>query len=211
MSHYVFTCGDINGIGPEICLKTFNKIFPNKNLKITYICPRNIFLESCKLISPKFEFKITDNIIIDSNFGPSVTIFDIDKAKYSPGKPTKSAGKLSFNAVVTAIQMVQNNLADAIVTAPISKTALNLAGIDFTGHTEILAKYTNTKKYVMTFLSTKMKCALTTIHIPVNKISKTLTQKKLRSAINVCINSLRCDLGIANPKIAVLALKSSCR
>ena len=93
-----------------------------------------------------------------------------------------------------------------MVTAPISKASFELAGINFPGHTELLAERGNAKNYAMTFISNKMNCALVTIHDPINKISKNLKKGKIKSVINTVKQSLINDFKVANPKIAVLGL-----
>ena len=96
--------------------------------------------------------------------------------------------------------------ADAVVTAPISKISFREAGIDFPGHTELLAKKTNIKNYSMMFLSNKFKTGLLSTHIPLKKVSNFLTPKRIISTIGVISNSLKNDFGIKNPKIAILGL-----
>ena len=95
---------------------------------------------------------------------------------------------------------------DAIITAPISKTSFNKAGINFPGHTEMLAERTKTDNFVMTFLSKKMFAALLTIHEPVKNVSRLITKKRIQKTLDVIFNSLRTDFNIPNPNIAVLGL-----
>ena len=81
-----------------------------------------------------------------------------------------------------------------------------MAGINFSGQTEMFARWSNTKNYAMTFLSKKMCAALFTIHHPLKDISKLLTFKRLSTLVDVIINTLKFDLEILEPKIAVLGL-----
>ena len=68
MKAFVFTCGDINGIGPEIVVKTINKFPPNRNRKIIFICPKNVFESTIQIVRPKFKFCFTKEIPSSHNF-----------------------------------------------------------------------------------------------------------------------------------------------
>jgi 4-hydroxythreonine-4-phosphate dehydrogenase len=206
MQTFSFTCGDINGIGPEICLKTFNKILPNKNYRIVYFCPANVFIDSCQVINPGFEFIITKNKADIKNSNLPLTIVDIGKAKIDIGKPTKTSGKISLKSIQQAYKSVKDGISSAIITAPISKSSFSLAEIDFPGHTELLAELTNTKNFVMTFIGNDYKTAMVTIHQPIKNVSTKITKKSLKETLDVVVRSMQIDFGIKRPKIAVLGL-----
>lgn len=202
----IFTCGDINGIGSEINIKAINRIKKNLNTKIVFLSPKNVFEDTTKIVGAKFKFDFIKNINeIDDN-SEIVSIFDLGNAKQNIGKPTITSGKIAYKAISLSIEMLQNKIADAVVTAPISKTAFGLAKIPYPGHTELYAKKTNTKNYVMMFLSNEMNAALITIHQPIKSIPKLITKNLLESKINTIINVIKNDLLISNPKIAILGL-----
>lgn len=204
MIKLAFTCGDINGIGPEIIIKTINTITSFSEKKIIVFIPKNVFEKTTEIIKPEFEFEITNKENIDEN--KKVIIYDIGNFKQSIGKPTSNSGKAAFKSINKALNFAAAKKVDAIITAPISKLSFNLAKINFPGHTELFAKFTRTKNFMMTFLSDKMICGLVTIHHPIKKVSKLITQKKLRQSIEILYNTLKNDLGKENPKIAVLGL-----
>ena len=205
MNRFVFTCGDINGIGPEIVIKTLNKITSQNPTRKFYLsCPINIFEETISSLKPGFKYELIKDI---KNETPDyLTVLDIGRAKQNVGKPTVSSGKASFRSLETSYNLLITGKADAVITAPVSKTALNKAGIKFRGQTEIFADWTKTRNYVMTFLSQKMNAALLTTHYPLKKIPNLLKTKKLEAVIDVLIRTLKIDLGIYKPRIAVLGL-----
>jgi 4-hydroxythreonine-4-phosphate dehydrogenase len=206
MKTLALTCGDINGIGPELCIKTINQIYNPPERRIIYFCPANIFEESLFTTANVFNYKIIKEgnyTFPDSSF---VTIVDTGKVLQQIGKPTKISGKTSYSTVKTAVNYVKMKFADAIITAPVSKEALKLGGIKFPGQTELLAKFDNSKSFLMVFLSEKFICGLTTIHQPINKVSKQITKNKIVSSIKILFNTLVNDLQIKLPKIAVLGL-----
>src|SRR3972149_2021586 len=127
MNRFVFTCGDINGIGPEIIIKTLNKITSQNPTRKFYLsCPINIFEETISSLKPGFKYELIKDI---KNETPDrVTVLDIGKAKQNVGKPTVSSGKASFRSLETSYNLLITGKADAVITAPVSKTALNKAG-----------------------------------------------------------------------------------
>jgi 4-hydroxythreonine-4-phosphate dehydrogenase len=205
MNKIIFTCGDTNGIGPEIVIKTLNKIKNREDSQYYFACPENVFDEVQNIIRPSFDFVITRSV--KPSFTPGrVTIIDTGKAKINAGFPTKHSGKAAFKSVKTAFQFVHKGLADAMVTAPISKFAINTAGYNFPGHTEMLAEWCGVKKFVMMFLSEHMNSALITIHEPVKKISSLITKKLLNDRIDIIMDCLINDLQYSEPRAAVLGL-----
>jgi 4-hydroxythreonine-4-phosphate dehydrogenase len=205
MNNFVFTCGDINGIGPEIVIKTLNKITRQKTShKYFFICPLNIFQATTLHTNPTFTYEIVN--LKNHGSSAAVTVINPGKAKQSIGKPTITSGKAAYKSLVVSYELLRKGEADAVITAPISKTAIKMSGINFSGQTEMFARWTNTKNYAMSFLSKRMCAALFTIHHPLKDVSKLLTFKKLSSLIEVMINTLKIDLEIIEPKIGVLGL-----
>jgi len=205
MSKFVFTCGDVNGIGPEVVVKAINKITSLKHsAKIYFICPANIFNYTIKHVSPEFEFEILKGPKKITNH--SVSVIDIGNVRQSICKPTVTSGKTAYKALAASYSLIKSGSANAVITAPISKTAINKAGFGFRGQTEMYAKWTNTSNFVMTFLANKINAALVTIHNPLKNVHNLLKIKKLEDTINVIFNTLLIDLGISEPRIAVLGL-----
>ena len=201
-----FTCGDINGIGPEICIKTINSIYNPADRKIVLFCPAKVFENAASKSLVSFDHEILKEVNPINLNAEIVTIVDLGESKQNIGKPTKESGRVSLVALKKAFELVNFKNADAIITAPISKTALKLAGIKYPGQTELLADLSKTKNYLMMFLSEQFICALATIHEPIKNVSKLLSRKLVRSSLKVLIQTLQQDLGIADPKIAVLGL-----
>lgn len=203
MIDVLITCGDVNGIGPEIALKTISYFEENDQMRFVFFAPSILLNEP---FSAEHNFKvITSYDEIADNSGN--LLFDIGQAELEYGVPTELSGRIAFDALSAALSYLNSNrISSLLVTAPIAKSALKLAGVDKPGHTEILAEYFNVDNYAMIFLSGKWHAALSTIHIPVKKVAEQLTTGKLKSlfdtVIKMCINDLKID----KPKIAVLGL-----
>lgn len=94
----------------------------------------------------------------------------------------------------------------AMVTAPLHKGIINEAGIPFTGHTEFLAELTDTPLPVMLLASGNLRVALATTHLPLNKVSETITASLLRKVLKILDQDLRTKFGIKQPRILVCGL-----
>jgi 4-hydroxythreonine-4-phosphate dehydrogenase len=200
------TCGDVNGIGPEISIKTINKIFKPGREQIILFCPANIFESTSSIVKPAFNFQIVKELKPSNTFREKVIVVDIGKVKQRFGDPSAESGATAFKAILSAFNSVKDNFSDAIITAPLSKTSFKMAGIDYPGQTEIMADLCNSKNYMMVFLSSKMVCGLLTIHESIKNVPKLITARRLEKAIGILEKTLIQDLGIKSPKIAVLGL-----
>lgn len=206
MKRIVFTCGDVNGIGPEIAVKTIQKLFDLRvNEQIIFISPVNVFIKYYHLTYSGFPFEVFKKNEL-SNSKDRIIVYGLPETNPNFGKPTKQSGMTAYLALTESFNLLNKGFADAVVTAPISKFALKLAGIDFPGQTEIFANWCNEKKYMMTFLSPRMNAGLMTIHTPLNKISSSINSKLIAGAIQLISKTAKNDLGIKEPKIAVLGL-----
>lgn len=207
MKRIVFTCGDINGIGPEIAIKALNKIFSShKATQFILTIPENILRTTSTLVKPLFSFQTIKNLEFKTNKDSQVYFLITKPFRQQYGKPTVSSGEAAYLALKTSFDLLKKGLANAVVTAPVSKTALKLAGINYLGQTEMYADWCGVKNFVMTFLSKKLRVGLYSIHIPLKEVSKSLHIRVLSSKLDTLITMLSIDLGIKNPKIAMLGL-----
>ena len=107
---------------------------------------------------------------------------------------------------MTAYDLVKNQLGSAIITSPISKEAWSLAGVKFTGHTELFAHLTGIKNYSMMFLANRFKAVLASIHIPISKVPQNITKENVIKTVMQAQSTLEFDLKMKLPRIAVLGL-----
>ena len=207
MNRFVFTCGDINGIGPEIALKALNKVCSqHKSNQFILIIPENVFRTTARLVKSLFTYKIVDDLQSTSNQKCQVNILVTRSFRQQIGKPTIASGEAAFLALQTSFDFLKKNFADAVITAPVSKTALKIAGVKYPGQTEMYADWCNVKNFVMTFLSPKLRVGLYSIHIPLKAVSKSLNSKVMIAKFDTLVRMLNIDLGIKNPKLALLGL-----
>lgn len=203
---FIFTCGDTNGIGPEIALRSINELYSKSKCKFILPIPPNVFQKYADLIDIKFPYKFIKRLgEIDQSYN-GVTLVDIGDVKIDVGKPTRFSGRASYRSIIEAHKIIKLNLSSGMITAPISKIAWQKAGINYPGHTELLGELSNSKNYAMMFLSKSFKGMLATIHDPINKVPRLINKTKIRQLITLLHHTLIKDLNILDPKIAVLGL-----
>lgn len=191
----LLTCGDVNGIGPELILKIFSdKDFLNQ-YDIKVIGPVKAFDFYCNLLKLK---RIPGKYMLDISVSKEFEI--------KPGKVDTDSGKISGNAVKLAIDLCLKKYFDSMVTLPVNKKSLNLGGYNYHGHTEMLSHLTSSKNIFMLMYSDMLKIVPVTTHIPVKKISSFISKEKLTEKIILINNTFVKTLGIKKPGIAVLAL-----
>lgn len=201
------TMGDFNGIGPEIILKSLPKIQESEATPVI-IGKRGVFefyANKLNLPIPDY-YHINDAGLIRDE---AVNLLDdspVNPIEPTPGELSKTAGKEAMLAVEKGIECCLQNQADALITAPISKEAVNKAGYRIPGHTEFLAEKTGTDQYLMTMVHDQLRMGLVTTHIPVSDIAKEIDTNRILKNIGIMNRSLKDDFNISQPRIAVLGL-----
>jgi len=192
------TIGDVGGIGPEIIIKALNS--PEISVNINEIL----------LIGNKDLFYKT---FAESGyaFPEELEIFDIplDISKISTGKPTLEAGRHSFLAVKAACVFALKEKIRAIVTAPTSKEAMNNAGYNYTGQTEILEKFLGDKlnsSPEMLFVAENLRVMLLTRHIKLDSVASALTIDGIIKSISALNYSLINNFNLNKPRLAICGL-----
>ncbi len=198
------TMGDPSGINSEIILKSFNKISNNKEIDFFIICDPDWIKKSKKIFNIDVPLNIISNEIkIKQN---KLNILPIKNKVFSNlGKPDKKNNKAILESLNISINLAKKNKVCGIVTLPIYKKNIMEGSSGFIGHTEYLAEKDDSES-LMILMSKDLKVATITTHIPISKVSKSLTRKIISKKIKILHESLRRDFHIKNPKIAVSSL-----
>ncbi len=122
------------------------------------------------------------------------------------GLPGKETGHAAVAYIMEAVRLVTQGELDAMVTCPIAKYAIQLAGYKFPGHTEMLASLCDTQNFGMMMAGNRLKVSLVTIHTPLAKVAEQLNQAEIIRIINLTGETLLQDFAIARPRIAVAGL-----
>ncbi len=202
------TMGDPAGIGPEIAAKTFARKAIYKLCKPLLIGHTASMQAALKYTGLKLNLNTNSNIS-EARFMPgTIDILEMETlhAKViEPGKISVPAGDIAFQAVRTAIELAMCKKVDGTVTGPIHKKALNQAGHHFSGHTEIYAHYTNTKKYAMLLVDENIRVIHVTTHVSLRRACELVKKDRVLEVIQL-INDGLIKLGIRDPKIGVAGL-----
>ena len=127
--------------------------------------------------------------------------------EFHPGEVRKDAGESSVKALEKAVESLKAGLIDVLVTAPISKEAVQSEDFRFPGHTEYLTdRLGEGSEAMMILCDAKLRVALLTKHVPVNRITENISQEKVEKTIESFSTTLKKDFGIVRPRIAVLSL-----
>ena len=130
----------------------------------------------------------------------------LSPAERSPGVPGTAAGRAQLAAVDLAADCVLDHRAEAMVTGPVSKSAITRAGVAFQGHTEHLAARAGVPRVVMSFLGPRLRVALVTTHLPLRRVSDAVTAEHVGFVLDRCVEVLARDLGCATPRIVVAGI-----
>jgi len=198
--------GDYNGIGAEIICKALQSI------DLHSITP--IILSSSKVLdyysnpadtASRFREIHAVSKIKEGEVNV-LNMLDDGLLNIHPGELDKEAGEYAMKSVEQCVDLCLNHTADAMVTAPISKKAVNLAGYRIPGHTEFLAEKTGTTDYLMMMVHDTLRIGLVTTHLPLKQVVKQATGQKITGTIRIMYDSLVNDFNIGHPRIAVLGL-----
>jgi len=198
------TPGEPSGIGPDLCLKICQQTFPAELVFITDPSLMQTRAKQLKLSCHIDQWHRPQAISQQPghmNVHPVITNTLVQCGQLDPQN-----APYVLNTLKLATQGCLTDRFQALVTGPIQKSVINQAGIAFSGHTEYLAKLTQTQQTVMMLATEGLRVALVTTHLPVAQISQQLTQAKLTQVLTVLDHDLRTKFGIAEPRILVCGL-----
>lgn len=201
------TVGDPNGIGPEIVIKALAKPRILADCRAAVIGTRSILLSQLKHIGS--DLRLTEISYPKELQNDEIGVINPgldENLNLTLGKSTELGGLVAGRALEKAVRLARDGQVDGIITAPVSKAALNLAGYDYPGQTEFFAKHFEVKDVVMVMLSGEFRVALATTHCAVADIPRLLNRKLIVRKLQVLDRELREKFKLATPKIAVSAL-----
>ena len=197
--------GDPNGIGIEVILKSLEKInFIGKFTPVIFSNyklieeQKRIFNVNCEIVSINNIENLSRN---------SVNVFNINNKDFDIefGKSNSDGGDISRLSLRLAVEFLKNSMIDGLVTGPINKNNIQNNDFNFKGHTDFLDSCFNGQA-LMFMVSSEIKIALLTEHIPIDKVVGEITTELIKSRIKLVEMSLKNDFNINKPKIAVLSI-----
>ena len=188
------TVGDMNGIGPEVVLKAISARATQAVCQPLLVGPWQVFRHYAKVLRIDIP-----PLFVSEPDGPLT-------AGIKPGKVSTAAGRIADGAIRRGVELVLGGFADALVTAPVSKTAMRMGGNRFPGQTEFLQRLTRSRRVAMMLVAGTFRVGLVTIHVPLSKVASLLTRARATETIRVVYDALVSDWGIRHPRLAVLGL-----
>jgi len=204
------TLGDPAGIGPEIVVKSLANPDIYKQCIPIVIGNSHSLAHACQYCG--IDLKLTRIYDVKQAEGRHgcIEYIDLDIIKEENirlGQVSAHCGEAAFQYIIKGIDLANENAINAVVTAPINKEAINLAGHHFAGHTEIFAHYTDTKPgdFAMMLASGDLRVVHVTTHVSVRQACDLITKERVLSTIRLAWDTVKM-MGIANPLIGVAGL-----
>ena len=201
------SCGDLNGIGIELIIKTFSDIrVLEQCTPIIYASNKVINFYRKSIADINFNYQNTKEYGRINN--KQVNVFNCweDEVAVNPGQLSDVAGKYAVLSLQTAVAALKQKQIDGLVTAPIHKKNIQSPEFNFTGHTPYLKSMFEVKDVAMMMCAGNFRVALLTEHIPVSEVASHITKEAILSKLSIIHKSLQKDFGIDKPRIAVLGL-----
>lgn len=197
--------GDLNGIGSEVALKTF------QDTRMLEFCTPVLFasVKTVSFLKKEYgldmEFHGIDSL--DDLLPKKINVLNVwkEQAPITFGKEDAAIGEYAVRSLKAAVLALKNQQIDVLVTAPINKANVQSESFNFPGHTDYLAQELEGNS-LMLMLSETLRVGLLTDHVAVRDVAKTITRELIEKKINTVHQSMIQDFGIVKPKIAVLGI-----
>jgi 4-hydroxythreonine-4-phosphate dehydrogenase len=203
------TLGDPSGIGPEIVLKALDRGDLYRRCRPLLIGDRRILARAAAYEGvPALRLDPVSSPA-DGRYQPGwVTFVDLENAPPQDcpvGEVSAASGRAAVAYVQRACDLCLAGSADAMVTAPLNKDAMNQAGFAYAGHTELLTERTNAEKVTMLLTGPTLRVVHVSTHVALEEAVRLVTQARVEAVIDLAFRGCR-SLGIPEPRIAVAGL-----
>jgi 4-hydroxythreonine-4-phosphate dehydrogenase len=202
-----FSCGDINGIGIEIIIKTLN------DPRLLDFCIPVVFASNKVINFYRKSYQ-------DGNFSyqavrefdrlnpKQVNVFSCweEEVNITPGQLNETGGLYAVKSLIAATEALKKKQIHALVTAPIHKKNVQSEQFQYTGHTPFLKAVFEVPDVLMFMVAENLRVGLLTEHVPVSEVAKHISREGILSKLKIMNQSLKKDFGIDKPRIAVLGL-----
>jgi 4-hydroxythreonine-4-phosphate dehydrogenase len=201
------TCGDINGVGLEVVMKTF------LDNRMHQICTPVIYASNKMVSLQRKMLNMNDLQYITVKSGNDIILRKTnvincweEEVPVEFGKDTADGGKYALRSLESAISDLKEKHIDVLITSPINKHNIQSAEFKFKGHTEYLAEKFPSPAHLMFLVSDTLRVAVVSGHIPMKEVAAFLSQDKIVTTLKLMNQSLKRDFNVRKPKIAVLGL-----
>ena len=200
------TMGDPASIGPEVAVKALAEEGIYQTCKPLLIGDAQVCREAINFCGLGLKVNPVTRVK-DAKFQHgTIDVFDLAYGvSYSKGEMSAAAGNAAFITVVTAIDLAMKGEIDGTVTGPINKESIHMAGHKYSGHTEIYADYTQTRKYGMLLVEGDLRVAHVSTHVSLRQACDLVKKERILDTIELLHNACQ-QLGVSDPRIGVAGL-----
>lgn len=200
------TQGDINGIGPEIVMKTLaDPLLCEICTPVWFTSQKTVGYFRKNFGMENFNFHPVRDFTQLHSKKPNIFLCYEEEVNIEIGKSTTNGGKYAQISLEAATKALVKGEIHALVTAPINKNNIHSDTFPFAGHTEYLESVA-AKKGLMLLFRDQFRVALVTGHVPVSRIASEISKEKIKDKLEILHRTLIRDFAIRKPKIAVLGL-----
>jgi 4-hydroxythreonine-4-phosphate dehydrogenase len=203
------TMGDPAGIGPEIIVKAMGEQTVFAQSRPVVLGDEGMLSDAARWSKAPLKIKRIEEPeegVFRRGILNLIPLTDLSREEVPLGAPRSQGGAAAYRYIERGVQLAQRGSVDALVTAPISKEALNAAGYPFPGHTELLAKMTGSGDEVMMLAGPRLRVALVTTHLPLRQVPDALTRERITRTIEITSQGLQYYWRIQSPRLAVAGL-----
>jgi 4-hydroxythreonine-4-phosphate dehydrogenase len=208
MKKLLITMGDPGGVGPEIIARALSSPDIRKSCNPVIIGDTLIMAKALRFLRNPRKLREITSPEESEKSGKLIYIINVNTMipqALPQKKPTAAGGNACVSYIRKAVELMMHKQVDGMVTAPISKEALKMAGFAWPGHTEMLAELTHTRQYAMMLIGGPLRVILVTIHTALKNVPELITRQGILRAIHLAKKA--CDmLKIRTPRIAVAGL-----
>lgn len=202
------TMGDPASIGPEITVKALSDPAIYEKCSPIIIGDAAVMEAAVGIVGKDVKINaVSDVKEAKFEFG-TIDVYDmklVDMDKLERGVVSAMAGNAAFQYVKKVIELAMNHEVDATVTNALNKEAMNIAGHHYSGHTEIYAEYTGTKKYTMMLAHENLRVVHVSTHVSLREACDRVKKDRVLEVIRIADQACK-ELGIKEPKIGVAGL-----
>lgn len=203
------TMGDPAGIGPEVIAKTLMRTTLRRVCSPLVIGSSDVMQDTVKKLKLKLTVRpVKGHEPLGKRPGEIHVLDPLERplGSYRSGVAAPETGAASVAFIKKAVHLAQTGCIDGMVTGPINKEAINMAGCHYPGHTELLADLTQTQESGMMIVGGPLKIMFVTTHVAIKELPSLLTQAKIERAIRLAHQAMRTLFAIKKPRIGVAAL-----
>lgn len=206
------TMGDPAGVGPEVVVKAASVPDVYEETRMVVFGDVGVLARAARETAPSVRVEKCSTVqealghLDSQRCLPVIEVGQLNDPNFDWGKPVEASDRLQAEYIHAAFRAVDSGEAAALVTAPVNKMAINRAGVDFPGHTELLADLTNGGPPVMMLAGPTLKVVPLTTHVALRDVSSLLTVERILHGVRVTHDAFRRHFNRERPRIAIAGL-----